>query len=45
MLIISYTSASISKKEFAKIVLFDRHVAEKWGIGVLPPENLLGNAL
>ena len=33
---ICYISASIGKKVFAKIVLFDRYVVEKWGSGATP---------
>ena len=34
-----YISASIGKKVFPQIVLFDSHVAEKWGSGGLPSEK------
>ena len=36
---IRYTSVSISKTAFAKIVLSDRHANEKWGLRGLPSEN------
>ena len=34
-----YTSASVSKKAFAKIFLSGRHGVKKWESGGLPPEE------
>ena len=36
-----YTSASIGKKVFAKIVLVDRHTVRKWRSGGLPHKRFL----
>ena len=38
---ICYTSALISRKVFAKIVLSNGYAVEKWGPGDLPPEKFL----